>query len=93
MNEQDMSATQEENQQMEQGQETCETIHTAAEAALLETVNQLRQEVATLREENRKLFLRIGGENKPEETADEAIMRMLKDFRAVGYDPSKLIEV
>lgn len=90
MNEQD-NTTPEQNQQPEQ--ETPQTIHTDAEAALLETVNQLRQEVATLREENRKLFLRIGGENKPEETADEAIMRMLKDFRAGGYDPSKLMEV
>lgn len=91
MNEQEQNTTPEENQQPEQ--EAPETIHTAAEAALLETVNQLRQEVATLREENRKLFLRIGGENKPEETAEEAIMRMLNDFRSAGYDPSKLMEV
>ena len=91
MNEQEQNTTPEENQETEQ--ESHETIHTAAEAALLETVNQLRQEVATLREENRKLFLRIGGENKPEETAEEAIMRMLKDFRSGGYDPSKLMEV
>lgn len=91
MNDQEQANTQEQNQQPEQ--DTPETIHTAAEAELLDTVNQLRQEVATLREENRKLFLRIGGENKPEETADEAIMRMLKDFRSAGYDPSKLMEV
>lgn len=91
MSEQEQNTALEQNQQPEQG--TPETIHTAAEAELLETVNQLRQEVATLREENRKLFLRIGGENKPEETADEAIMRMLKDFRSAGYDPSKLMEV
>ena len=93
MNEQEQNTALEENQQTEQGQETAQPIHTAAEAALLETVNQLRQEVATLREENRKLFLRIGGENKPEETADEAVMRIIKDFRSAGYDPSKLMEV
>lgn len=90
MNEHEQPAP-EENPKPEE--EKPETIHTDAEAQLLETVNQLRQEVATLREENRKLFLRIGGENKPEETADEAIMRMLKDFRSAGYDPSKLMEV
>lgn len=92
MNEQDTNIMPEENQQPEPP--TSETIHTAAEAELLETVNQLRQEVATLREENKKLFLKIGGgENNKDETADEAIMRMLKDFRAGGYDPSKLMEV
>ena len=68
-------------------------IHTAAEADLVAQVTTLRQEIANLREENRKLFLRLGGEDKPEtKTPDEEIESILADFRKSGYNPSALMK-
>lgn len=85
-----------ENQQPEQEQQPDpqpEEIHTAAEAELVAQVNSLRQEIANLREENKKLFLRLGGEDKPQEkTTDDEIKSILADFRASGYDPSELMK-
>ena len=85
-----------ENQPQEQQQQSDpqpEEIHTAAEAELVAQVNSLRQEIANLREENKKLFLRLGGEDKPQtQTPDEEIMSILADFRASGYNPSELMK-
>lgn len=85
-----------ENQQPEQEQQPepqPEEIHTAAEAALVAQVASLRQEIANLREENKKLFLRLGGEDKPQtETPDDVIRNILADFRASGYDPAELMK-
>lgn len=70
-----------------------EEIHTAAEAELVAQVNSLRQEIANLREENKKLFLRLGGEDKPQDkTPDDEIKAILADFRASGYDPAELMK-
>lgn len=70
-----------------------EEIHTAAEAELVAQVNSLRQEIANLREENKKLFLRLGGEDQPQtQTPDEEIMSILADFRASGYNPTELMK-
>lgn len=69
-----------------------EEIHTAAEAELVQQVAHLRQEIATLREENKKLFLRLGGSDKPEKTTTDEISEMLATFRASGYDPSTLMK-
>lgn len=70
-----------------------EEIHTAAEAELVAQVTSLRQEIANLREENRKLFLRIGGEDKPQtKTQDEEIKEILSGFRASGYNPAELMK-
>ena len=70
-----------------------EEIHTAAEADLVAQVTSLRQEIANLREENRKLFLRLGGEDKPQtKTPDEEIKEILSGFRASGYNPSTLMK-
>lgn len=88
--------SEEENRQPEQEQQPepqPEEIHTAAEAALVAQVASLRQEIANLREENKKLFLRLGGEDKPQtQTPDEEIMSILADFRASGYNPSELMK-
>lgn len=91
-----MSENENENQQpngTQQDEVQPEEIHTAAEADLVAQVTSLRQEIANLREENRKLFLRLGGEDKPEtKTADEEIESILADFRASGYNPSTLMK-
>ena len=88
--------SEEENKQPEQEQQPepqPEEIHTAAEAELVAQVNSLRQEIANLREENKKLFLRLGGEDQPQtQTPDEEIMSILADFRASGYNPSELMK-
>lgn len=85
-----------ENRQPEQEQQPepqPEEIHTDAEAALVAQVASLRQEIANLREENKKLFLRLGGEDNPQpQTPDEEIMSILADFRASGYNPSELMK-
>lgn len=78
--------------EQQQQQNAPEEIHTAAEAELVEQVNQLRKEIATLREENKKLFLRLGGNDKPEKTLTDEIAEMLTAFRASGYDPSTLMK-
>lgn len=69
-----------------------EPMHTDAEAALLQQVQTLTAEVAKLREENKKLFLRIGGgdEGQSAKTPDDEIRDMLKGFRESGYNPNKL---
>ena len=70
---------------------TTEPMHTDAEAALLQQVQTLTAEVAKLREENKKLFLRIGGgEEQTSNTPDDEIRTMLQDFRQSGYHPNKL---
>lgn len=71
---------------------TPEPVHTDAEAALLQQVQNLTAEVAKLREENRKLFLRIGGsdDGQQHQTPDDEIRDMLKRFRESGYNPNKL---
>lgn len=70
-----------------------EEIHTAAEAELVAQVNSLRQEIANLREENKKLFLRLGGDEKPaQQSPDDEIKSILADFRASGYNPSELMK-
>ena len=88
--------SEEEKKQPEQEQQPDpqpEEIHTAAEAELVAQVNSLRQEIANLREENKKLFLRLGGEDQPaQQTPDEEIMSILADFRASGYNPSELMK-
>ena len=85
-----------ENQPQEQQQQPDpqpEEIHTAAEAELVAQVNSLRQEIANLREENKKLFLRLGGEDKPQtQSPDDEIKSILADFRASGYNPSELMK-
>lgn len=68
-----------------------EPVHTDAEAALLQQVQTLTAEVAKLREENKKLFLRIGGgDPEPANTPDDEIRSMLQGFRESGYNPNKL---
>ena len=88
--------SEEENRQPEQEQQPepqPEEIHTAAEAALVAQVASLRQEIANLREENKKLFLRLGGEDQPQaQTPDEEIKAILAHFRASGYNPSELMK-
>ena len=88
--------SEEENRQPEQEQQPepqPEEIHTAAEAALVAQVASLRQEIANLREENKKLFLRLGGEDKPQEkTPYDEIKSILADFRASGYNSSELMK-
>lgn len=70
---------------------TSEPMHTDAEAALLQQVQTLTAEVAKLREENKKLFLRIGGgEEQTPNSPDDEIRSMLQGFRESGYNPSKL---
>ena len=92
MNEKEKLQPQPEPQSQPEPQPEPEEIHTAAEAELVEQVNQLRKEIATLREENKKLFLRLGGNDKPEKTSTDAIAEMLSAFRASGYDPSTLMK-
>ncbi len=91
-----MSENENENQQpngTQQDEVQPEEIHTAAEADLVAQVTTLRQEIANLREENRKLFLRLGGEDKPEtKTPDEEIESILDDFRKSGYNPAALMK-
>lgn len=91
-----MSENENENQQpngTQQDEVQPEEIHTAAEADLVAQVTSLRQEIANLREENRKLFLRIGGEDKPQtKTPDEEIKEILSGFRASGYNPAELMK-
>ena len=80
-------------EQEQQPEPQPEEIHTDAEAALVAQVASLRQEIANLREENKKLFLRLGGEDKPAQPSpDEEIMSILADFRASGYNPSELMK-
>lgn len=80
-------------EQEQQPEPQPEEIHTAAEAALVAQVASLRQEIANLREENKKLFLRLGGEDTQQtQTPDEEIMSILADFRASGYNPSELMK-
>ena len=80
-------------EQEQQPEPKAEEIHTAAEAELVAQVNSLRQEIANLREENKKLFLRLGGgDQPPTQTPDEEIMSILADFRASGYNPSELMK-
>lgn len=68
-----------------------EPMHTDAEAALLQQVQTLTAEVAKLREENKKLFLRIGGgDPEPANTPEDEIRTMLQGFRESGYNPNKL---
>lgn len=70
---------------------TPEPMHTDAEAALLQQVQTLTAEVAKLREENKKLFLRIGGgDPEPAKSPDDEIRTMLQGFRESGYNPNKL---
>ncbi len=71
---------------------TTEPMHTDAEAALLQQVQTLTAEVAKLREENKKLFLRIGGggEGQTSNTPDDEIRTMLQAYRESGYNPNKL---
>lgn len=76
----------------EQKQEQTEPIHTDAEAELTKQLTDLKAELAKLREENKKLFLRLGGNGATpkEKTPDDEIREMLKDFQQSGYDPSTL---
>lgn len=89
MTDQDVNTPEQEQQPDPQPEE----IHTAAEAELVAQVNSLRQEIANLREENKKLFLRLGGEDQPQaKTPDDEIKAILADFRASGYDPAELMK-
>lgn len=86
-----------ENAAVQQDEQTeTEPMHTAAEAELLDQVKKLTDEVAQLRAENKKLFLRLGGgsgsENAPKKTPDDEIKEMLKRFQSSGYDPSTLYD-
>lgn len=71
---------------------TTEPMHTDAEAALMQQVQKLTAEIAKLRDENKKLFLRIGGgdEGQTSKSPDDEIRTMLQGFRESGYNPNKL---
>ena len=79
-------------EQKQEQQEQTEPIHTDAEAELTKQLTELKAELAKLREENKKLFLRLGGNGTTpkEKTPDDEIREMLKDFQQSGYDPSTL---
>ena len=85
-----------ENAAVQQDEQTeTEPMHTAAEADLLDQVKKLTDEVAQLRAENKKLFLRLGGsgsETASKKTPDDEIKEMLKRFQSSGYDPSTLYD-
>lgn len=72
--------------------EQSDTIHTDAELELKKKVDELSSEIGKLREENRKLFLRLGGDGGEhrEKTPDDEMREMLRKFQQSGYDPSTL---
>lgn len=73
--------------------ESLDPIHTDAEAALITEVEGLKNQIAQLREENRKLFLRLGGDvpSSPVKSADDEMRELIEKFVADGYNPNVLI--
>lgn len=86
------AGTPDETQTRGEGQAGAEPLHTAAEAELLAEVKRLRAEIAAIKDENRKLFLKLGGDgSRSEKTVDQQIAEDIQKFRESGYNPNILI--
>lgn len=68
----------EEEKEKEKEKEKEEELHTLHEAELVKQIDELNKTIKTLQEQNRKMFLKLSGEEEEEqEDVDEMIDRMI----------------